>query len=521
MSRVFIYGVDGGSYQLINCFIEQGYLPNYAKLMKIGAAGKFISTIPPHTAPGWASISTGVHPGTHGIYQFWKTQSEDYIGNYQGSKDWNVDPFWKILNDYNLKTGVINVPMTHPPTKLDGFMISWPLSKTLNYCYPKTLLNDISKAGGYFYPDIYIMYNGQKDYLQTACEITQKRVKTIQYLIENKEWDFLMTVFPEIDRISHFYWNYMDEKSPYYIENSDLKDAVLQMYIEVDKAMGEIVSSLPEDTLFVSLSDHGFCVGTINFNIDSFLIEKGYMTLIEVESKNIEKDNQDTYIYGDWFHTSWQGKNYEVDWSKTKAYISAPGSYGINFNLSGRQQKGIVTKAETEKLYQQLRKDLLEIKHPLKDVPLFKNVVTRDMVYKGKSLEMAPDILLIPDDYSIMVSHNLVMGEIFSEPEQKGMHCREGYILFSGPGVQSGKQLADSEVVDLVPTILKYYGIDIPEYIEGNTIDAFTKDYHCTEQLSKRCEASETADSKNQTGQSYSDIERQDIEQRLKSLGYL
>lgn len=519
MSKVFIYGVDGGSFTLIRSFMEHGYLPNFRRLAENGAFGKFKSTIPPHTAPGWATIATGVNPGTHGIYQFWKTNGKDYIGSYQGSKDWMADPIWKILGEYNLKSGIINVPMTHPPKELDGFMISWPLSKSLNYCYPPKLLKEIMQAGGQYYPDIYLMYNGKEEYIQSALDITKKRITTIKYLVQKKEWDFFMTVFPEVDRISHYYWHFMDSNSPYYKKDSFYKDAVLKIYCEVDRAMGEIIDFIPEDTLFVSLSDHGFQVGTINFNIDSFLVEKGYMKLEKTEEPlEIEKNEFENNF--NWFTTSYDGENYKVDWSQTKCFIAAPGSYGINFNLRGRQSEGIVCEGEKGELFKKLRKDLLAVPHPYKDSPLFRDVVLGSEVYKGKSSNLAPDILLIPDDYSVMVSHHLRLHEIFSEPEQKGMHSRDGYILFYGNGVKKGKLLDDSELADLAPAICSYYGIEIPCHMEGKELNVFEEEFIKNVPVRTKKSVDGIAHEAEKE-ESYSKEERCDIEQRLRGLGYL
>lgn len=56
MAKVFVLGVDGGSFQLINSFVEQGYLPVFQKMIEGGAYGRFVSTVPPHTAPGWTPL---------------------------------------------------------------------------------------------------------------------------------------------------------------------------------------------------------------------------------------------------------------------------------------------------------------------------------------------------------------------------------------------------------------------------------------------------------------------------------
>ncbi len=50
-SRVFVIGLDGGSWNVIDPLIARGKLPNLSRLKKEGAWGKLMSTFPPVTCP--------------------------------------------------------------------------------------------------------------------------------------------------------------------------------------------------------------------------------------------------------------------------------------------------------------------------------------------------------------------------------------------------------------------------------------------------------------------------------------
>ena len=252
--KLFTMGLDGASFELINQFIEEGVLNNFSKLTKLGLYYPLNSTVPPHTAPGWVSSLTGVNPGKHGIYQFWDTQAPNYVGKFMGSNDIEIPFIWKLLNERDYTTGMINIPMTHPPKEVNGYLLTWPLSNTLQYCYPADLIKEIAQHQGHYVSDLVTMYKGDINYINEALDITRKRLQTIKFLIKNKPVDFLMAVFTEIDRVSHFYWHFMDNKDC----DIFLRNAIRDIYIETDRVLGEILELLDEETILMVYSDHGF-----------------------------------------------------------------------------------------------------------------------------------------------------------------------------------------------------------------------------------------------------------------------
>lgn len=497
--KLMVIGLDGASIELIHQFNSEGALPTFAKLINKGLSYSLTSTTPPHTAPGWVSSLTGVNPGKHGIYQFWDTQSPSYVGRFMGSNDVGLPFIWDILNEKGYKTGLINIPMSHPPKEINGYILTWPLSNTLRYCYPDDLILEIAKQQGHYASDLVTMFQGNVNYINEALEITRKRLQTIKYLVKNKPVDFFMAVFTEIDRVSHFYWHYMVNNNC----ETDLRDAIRKIYIETDKVLGEILELLDEESILMIYSDHGFEQGILDFYVQTYLIQIGLMQL-QVETPDyVMKDN--------WFEYKQNNKIYTVDWDKTVAYIASPGSYGININLKGRQANGIVKPSDYETVCQKVIKQLKHVINPLNNKQLFKEVVRSSSIYSGNYSRFAPDIIMIPEKWGIMVHHKITSGNIFGfNPEQKGMHSMDGFFLLHGNGVEKLNHRPPNDLRDIAPTILDLFNIPIPSYMEGRSIFSF-----------KRKKGEKIAYRLDNNRCSYDDEEQNEIKERLRNLGYL
>ena len=138
--RVIVFGIDGASHSFIQHLISKKKLPTFEKFVTEGFFSSLQSTFPPHTAPGWASMFTGVNPGKHGIFQFWHTQSQHYNPPITTIEDFKWEPIWRTLERHGYQVGLLNVPMTHPPKPINGYMITWPLTPTLHYSEPQSLI---------------------------------------------------------------------------------------------------------------------------------------------------------------------------------------------------------------------------------------------------------------------------------------------------------------------------------------------------------------------------------------------
>ena len=70
MRKVILLGYDGLMYEMIDKFVEEGIMPNFAKILKKGVFSRHLPSPPTDTPTNWTSLATGAYTGTHGINTF-------------------------------------------------------------------------------------------------------------------------------------------------------------------------------------------------------------------------------------------------------------------------------------------------------------------------------------------------------------------------------------------------------------------------------------------------------------------
>ena len=148
IKRAVILGFDGMDPELTERFIAEGKLPNLAKLREQGTFRKLRTTYPAISPVAWSTFMTGVNPGKHNIYDFLARDLSNYlpylssaeikgpkrsvkIGKYTvplgGARIKGMRrgiPFWHWLGDAGIFCSVIRVPVTFPPEKFPGVLLS-------------------------------------------------------------------------------------------------------------------------------------------------------------------------------------------------------------------------------------------------------------------------------------------------------------------------------------------------------------------------------------------------------------
>ena len=71
-------GLDGATFDIIDPLVREGRLPFMAKMVGAGARATLLSSTPPLSAIAWTTITSGVNPGRHGIYDFAHRQKGSY-----------------------------------------------------------------------------------------------------------------------------------------------------------------------------------------------------------------------------------------------------------------------------------------------------------------------------------------------------------------------------------------------------------------------------------------------------------
>jgi predicted AlkP superfamily phosphohydrolase/phosphomutase len=147
-NRVVILGLDGLEPTITERLLKEGKLPNLAKLQAQGSYSHLQTTYPALSPVAWSTFATGVGPGGHNIFDFLSRDKHSYlpelssskvgansrklsIGNYEIPLGKPVvrflrrsKSFWKILGDHGIFSHVLRVPITFPPEKFNGALLS-------------------------------------------------------------------------------------------------------------------------------------------------------------------------------------------------------------------------------------------------------------------------------------------------------------------------------------------------------------------------------------------------------------
>jgi predicted AlkP superfamily phosphohydrolase/phosphomutase len=149
----------------------------------------------------------------------------------------------------------------------------------------------------------------------------------------------------------------------------------------------------------------------------------------------------------------------------------------IYFNMRGRESRGIVSPgAEAKQLADELGARLLTMTDPDDGSRIVRAVYKRDDVYSGPYLSNASELQVGMED-GYRVSWQTTLGGspqgIVYPNMKKWSGDHGGYDFATTAGVLiSNRPLTSTtaSIVDLAPTILKYFGVPIPSEIDGKPL---------------------------------------------------
>ena len=134
--------------------------------------------------------------------------------------DRQAPSLYRLLSEAGRRVCVLNVPMTYPPTPVNGFLVSGLPAPSTNVpiTYPRELYEEILRdVGDYIlYPDPGQAYSdsGVDAFLDRLHRAADLRAATFDYLRDRLDWDFAMAVFNGTDTVGHAMWRYMDPNHP-------------------------------------------------------------------------------------------------------------------------------------------------------------------------------------------------------------------------------------------------------------------------------------------------------------------
>jgi len=307
----------------------------------------------------------------------------------------------------------------------------------------------------------------EKVFMDDLFRAFDDRAQVILQRIDAHQWDLLVGVIESTDRVQHMMWRLIDPAHPMYDKALAARfgDAIERVYRKCDEFLGEVMTRVNDTTPILIVSDHGFHSFRQSVNLNTWLVQQGFMAVHGQQPG--EKKLQDLFGGG----TFWEN----VDWSRTSAYAMGLGQ--VYINLKGREKSGIVAPgAESKQVQNDLANRLMTMTDPNTGERMVDAVYKADDVYSGEFVGNAAELQVgLADGYRVSWQSTLggsPPGIVYPNMKKwSGDHGSYDYKSTPGTLISSRPVPAGvTQIIDIAPTVLKYFGVPIPSDIDGKPL---------------------------------------------------
>ncbi len=356
---------------------------------------------------------------------------------------------------------------THPRFQLYVSPINIdPRNPALPISTPSDYSSDLAKQIGEFYTqgiaeDTKALTAGvldDKEYLQQAHEVLSEHRRAFDAEFPKFHDGVFFFYFSSLDLNAHMLWRLTDPQSPAYDAAlaAQYGSSLEEFYQQIDQVLGEVLPKVDDNTTLLVLSDHGFAPYRRSFNLNTWLLNNGYIALKEGVSENASEPLAN------------------VDWSRTRAY--GLGLNGLYLNLRGRERQGIVEPgSQADALLSQLRQKLLAVRDPKDGSQVITRIDLASEAYQGPYARAGPDAL-VGYNRGYRAGWKTILGAFPAEVLEdntnpwSGDHCID---FTKVPGVLLSNRKIEAQapaLTDIAPTILAEFGIAKTRDMMGQSV---------------------------------------------------
>jgi predicted AlkP superfamily phosphohydrolase/phosphomutase len=497
--KVLLLGLDAAEYSLLLEGCDAGWLPTLKGLRDRGAWGAVHS--PPGFGSGavWPSFSTGVSPSVHGRYFYRQVFPGSYVARRFEAEDFRSAPFWEALSDAGRRVAVFDVPKVGLSEPLNGLMsVDWIVHGTVYHelrTSPPSLAAELVERFGSD-PIPKCDTPGQRSvdenrkFVEQMIERIDQRKRCTLELMASEPWDLFLTVFGEPHCVGHQCWHIRDPAHPLHDAASAaaLGDPLREVYTAIDRALGEIIAAVDEETVVIVFSGTGMGPNyTGNYILDDVLrrleglprprrVDWFTRTKLRVKKmlpKKIRKRGRPLSLRVEEVAR-------KQDRASRLCFVVPHNDIAgaIRVNLVGREPEGRVHPGEEfEALYKSLRTDLLDLVNLDTGGRVVDDVVRTADGRPGPEIDRMPDFFVIWNRESPIDrvgSPRVGEVEYIHRGNRTGDHSPASLFIAAGPGVTSGR-VPNTSILDLAPTVAHLLDVDLPD-VEGHRIEALEVD---------------------------------------------
>lgn len=514
-SPVVVIGLDACDAGIAQRFAASGHLPSLGRLFGSAARARVHNPMGLFVGALWMSFSTGLRADRHGIHCW----DEVDVASYRRR---TMPPscaqqfLWERLSEEGRRVAVLDVPHTKAGVPVNGIQISEWGCHDRHFglkSWPHNLAGEIDSTFGLhpiFGLDAYVA----KEFAADDYILRSKRLRSLDEdqallaglrrgiaqksdmfseLLGRDNWDLFLAVFGESHAIGHQQWHLHDPSHPRFDPAAAKAvggDPILQVYQDLDAALGKVLAQVGDDATVLVLLSHGMgphydgthLLDEVLHRIDEFdhgplgletalrragrpLMQR-YATAYAVPVMRWYAGKRDFVPCREFVSTKQRAKQH---------FYVAPNNYfygGVRFNVIGREPRGSVHPDDLDKICAELTTDLMALVNLDTGGPVITGVDRSSRWYRRSPEDTLPDLFLDWERSSLIETVWSPKTGIVHAPYthwRSGDHRPDGLLLACGPGIPAGMVLPAIEVEDIAPSLTARLGVKMAD-TDGKTL---------------------------------------------------
>lgn len=497
---VFMVGIDGADWELVQRLMAENKLPALAHLMQRGCYGKLDSPADEYAGGVWPGFYTGQSVAYHGIYhnKLWRQEQmrcEVPTDHWLRSR-----PFYETLSEQGYRVCILDMPMVlGMPRPLNGIYLGgWSTHDLIaKGASPPGLWQQLQSTYGapvmptenFGRQSAHSLLLLRDQLLQATEQMTRIGVD----LLGSEAWDFSCVILGAAHRAGHYLWDDSQVESVSVSERQKILTALEDVYAACDKALEQLLSVAPQNALKVVFAVHGMKPnhgwGDLGADLLEGILHK---TLQQKPKRGLLYEvrrrlpfhlirpllTRLPHAFTDRLVQLWSANMY--DWQTTPYFPLPMDQAGyIRINLKGREKNGIVEPgAKYEQLCAKLERYLLS----LRDADSGQNIVRRVIRAWLEAPEDAPARDVLPDlvvvwgdmptresrcvesdqltDFAVMVPDYNISG-------RSGNHVGGGWFVAQCPDLIDDGKIDGYSIRDVAPAVFNTLGATPLEHFES------------------------------------------------------
>ncbi len=403
--KTAVLGIDGLSLSLARSLGQKGVFKYIGQLADSSLAWATASELPEVSPVNWASFFTAQGPEKHGIYGFTCVDPATYRLHITDYRHVLVPAVWDHLGTKGLVSKVINLPCTYPAPVLKGMLISGFVAPDLeNAVYPRVLVPMLTRIGYRLEADTVKGLSQPELLLEDLKQTIRSRVRAFDLLWPDQAWDFFVIVFTELDRMSHFLQEAIED------ESHRLHQACLDVLADLDRAAGHVLEryhELKAPKRLIALADHGFTRLECEVDLNTFLRSGGWLKMHRQPAGELDLEAMDP---------------------ASVAFALDPGRIYIHSREG--YARGRISPTEQASVRQDIMSALAELSYQGRKV--LRHVYPGEELYPSASGPV-PDLVCVPEK-GFDLKAKLDRNQIFGHFNRTGTHCPGDVFFYDSQG---------------------------------------------------------------------------------------